>query len=96
MADYFNADQDEMNSLGEKITAIHLQEIETIKSLNTQLRELMTGADGFHADGLSGYIVETLDLLDVSVQPIIEQKFSLTEQAISSFIGVVNNLDTLC
>lgn len=96
MADYFNVEQDEFNPLTARITAIHSQELTAIQSLSDQLRTLMTSADGFQADALSGYIVETLDLIEGSIKPLIEQKFALTEQEISSFIGVVNNVDTLC
>lgn len=96
MASYINLEKDEFDPLMEETAAIHQKELEEIRELTAKLRELMSASGGFHADYLSQYIHEMLDMVEQTVLPVIEAKFALTEQEISTFTITASNVDTIC
>lgn len=96
MADIVNLQQNEYDTVIEKLKVLHENAITEISRLSGEVRNLSQLKGGFYIEQISAKIDALLETLDTGIMTLVAENMELSEESMSDFAETILNVDTAC
>lgn len=91
-----NIRKNEYNNLDRKLKAKHIEEVNDIKQICSDIRKLTANNGAFNFNDCSKKVNDILDVLEKQMIPLMDKTFKDTEKSMETLLVTIENLDTIC